>query len=159
MLNAIIRYSLRHRLLFIALTALVLVYGWIALKSLPVDVLPDLNKPTVNIIADAEGMAPEEVELVVTKPIYMLTDTGFEFAPKTIGTASLSFVEQPLPIKWAFTLDVNGRRVYDVANSVQPVWNDISMMDIIVRALALIGVNLQLREVENYSQLIKTQGQ
>ena len=99
------------------------------------------------------------IDLVANKPIYMLTDTGFEFAPKTIGTASLSFVEQPLPIKWAFTLDGNGRRIYDVTNSVQPVWNDISMMEIIVRALALIGVNLQLREVESYSQLIKTQGQ
>lgn len=69
MLNAIIRYSLRHRLLVVALTAFVLVYGGFALQNLPVDVLPDLNKPTVNIIADAEGMAPEEVELVVTRPI------------------------------------------------------------------------------------------
>lgn len=99
------------------------------------------------------------IDKVALKPIYMITDTGFEFAPKTIGVASLSYVQQPVAIKWAFSLDGNSRRVYDSTNSVQPVWNDISIMEIIVRALALIGVNLQLREVESYSQLIKTQGQ
>ena len=99
------------------------------------------------------------IDKVATKPIYMLTDTGFEFAPKSIGVASLSYVQQPTAIKWAFTLDVNNRRVYDASNSVQPVWNNVTIMDILVRALALIGINLQLREVESYSQLIKTQGQ
>jgi CzcA family heavy metal efflux pump len=69
MLDAIIRYSLRHRMLVLATTALVVVYGGIALQKLPVDVFPDLNRPTVNILADVEGMAPEEVEVVVTRPI------------------------------------------------------------------------------------------
>ena len=95
----------------------------------------------------------------VTKPVYMITDIGFEFAPKTLGSASLSYIQQPLDIKWGFTLDGNGRRVYDVTTSVQPVWNDVQMMEIIVRALALVGVNLQVRDVANYSQMIKTQGQ
>ena len=99
------------------------------------------------------------IDKVALKPIYMITDTGFEFAPKTIGVAYLSYVQQPTPIKWAFTLDANSRRVYDVSNSIQPVWNNVAIMEIIVRALALIGINLQLREVESYSQLIKTQGQ
>ncbi len=69
MFDSVIRFSLRHRFLVLAITALVLVYGWIALRALPIDVLPDLNRPTVNIIALAEGMAPEEVELVVTRSI------------------------------------------------------------------------------------------
>jgi hypothetical protein len=99
------------------------------------------------------------IDKVLSKPIYMINDTGFEFAPRTIGTASLSFIQQPLPITWAFTLDVNQRRVYDAVNSVQPVWNDVAILEIIVRALALVGINLQLRVVENYSQIIKTQGQ
>ena len=63
MFDSIIRFSLRNRLLVLAVTALVLVYGWIALRSLPIDVLPDLNRPTVNVLTDAHGMAPEEVEL------------------------------------------------------------------------------------------------
>ncbi len=69
MFDSVIKFSLRHRFLVLAITSLVVVYGWVALKALPIDVLPDLNRPTVNIIALAEGMAPEEVELVVTRPI------------------------------------------------------------------------------------------
>ena len=89
----------------------------------------------------------------------MINDAGFEFSPISVGTADLSYVQATIPITWGFTLDANNRRVYSASASVQPVWNDVVMLEIIVRALALIGVNLQLKEVENYSQLIKNQGQ
>jgi Cu/Ag efflux pump CusA len=69
MLNAIIRFSLNNRILVVAITCFLLVYGWVALSQLPVDVFPDLNKPTVNIVTDGHGMAPEEVEVVITRPI------------------------------------------------------------------------------------------
>lgn len=69
MLDSIIKFSLRHRMLVLASTAFIVVYGWVVLQKLPVDVFPDLNRPTVNIISDVRGMAPEEVEIVVTRPI------------------------------------------------------------------------------------------
>lgn len=69
MLDSIISFSLRNRLLVLGITAFILVYGWLALKNLPIDVLPDLNRPTVTILTEAQGMAPEEVELLISRPI------------------------------------------------------------------------------------------
>ncbi len=69
MFSAIIDWSLRQRLLVLAASVLLIVYGALSLRHLPVDVLPDLNKPTVTIMSEAEGMAPEEVEQLVTFPI------------------------------------------------------------------------------------------
>ena len=69
MFDSLIKYSLRNRLLVLSCAAFVVVYGWLALRSLPIDVFPDLNRPTVNILTDAPGMAPEEVELVISRTI------------------------------------------------------------------------------------------
>ena len=69
MFDQIIRAALNYRLLVITIAALMLAYGFQAMRSLPVDVFPDLNRPTVTIISEAEGLAPEEVETLVTFPI------------------------------------------------------------------------------------------
>ncbi len=69
MLDALIRLSLKNRTLVTGITALILVYGWLVAKNLPVDVFPDLNRPTVTVLTDGHGMAPEEVEVVLTRPI------------------------------------------------------------------------------------------
>ncbi|MBP8113754.1 MAG: efflux RND transporter permease subunit [Chitinophagaceae bacterium] len=69
MLNRLILFSLKNRMLVIAMAALLMVYGVFTLVNLQVDVLPDLNRPRVTIFLEANGMAPEEVESQVNLPV------------------------------------------------------------------------------------------
>jgi len=69
MLNGLILWSLDNRLLVLVGSALLLVSGAWTATRLPVDVFPDLTAPTVTVLAESHGMAPEEVETLVTFPI------------------------------------------------------------------------------------------
>lgn len=69
MLNNIIQYSLRNRLLVMISAVMLLIWGSYTASTMEVDVFPDLNAPTVVVMTEAQGMAPEEVERLVTFPV------------------------------------------------------------------------------------------
>ena len=69
MLNKIIYYSLHNRLVVLICSLLLMIAGTYTAFHTDVDVFPDLNAPTVVIMTEANGMAPEEVERLVTFPV------------------------------------------------------------------------------------------
>ena len=69
MIDGLIRWSLGHRAIVVALAAAFLVWGGWTATRIPLDVLPDLTAPTVTILAEAPGMDPLEIESLVTFPI------------------------------------------------------------------------------------------
>ncbi|MBE2260443.1 MAG: efflux RND transporter permease subunit, partial [Rhodobacteraceae bacterium] len=86
MFEFIIRASLKQRLIVLGVSLLLIIYGAITLRQMPVDVFPDLNKPTVTLMTEAGGMAPEEVEQLVTFPI----ESGMNGMPGVTRVRSVS---------------------------------------------------------------------
>ncbi len=68
-MNQLIRWSIDNRLLVIVASIVLVVFGAFVAKDMPVDVFPDLTAPTVTIVTEAHGLAPEEVETLVSFPI------------------------------------------------------------------------------------------
>jgi heavy-metal exporter, HME family len=93
MFTWLLDFSLKNRMMVILLSAISMVYGAYTLSKMPVDVFPDLNKPTVTIMTEAGGMASEEVEQLITFPLETAMNGlhGVE-AIRSVSSAGLSFI-------------------------------------------------------------------
>src|ERR1051326_8586689 len=89
----LIRRSLTHRIFVLCGTAVLIVVGLLQLQRVPVDVLPEIDRSTVSIITEGEGLAPEEVERRITFPLETAMSglKGVERV-RSISSSSLSIV-------------------------------------------------------------------
>ncbi|WP_297576723.1 efflux RND transporter permease subunit [uncultured Deefgea sp.] len=88
MFSWIVNQSLKNRLFIVVIAVIMLIYGGLTASKMPVDVFPDLNKPTVTIMTEAGGMAPEEVEQLVSFPL----ETALNGMPGVTRVRSVSGV-------------------------------------------------------------------
>lgn len=103
-----------------------------------------------------------QIDPVATNPVYLIQQEGFRYFPERPygeNQARMSYVRNPPSIVWGYVYDSNGVPVWNPATSQNPVWSESDCMQIIVRALMLVGVNLNFNTVIQYSNDIKNGGQ
>jgi CzcA family heavy metal efflux pump len=86
MFRILVTSSLRNRLFVLAAAIILIAYGSFILPRIPIDVFPDINRPTVTIMTEAEGLAPQEVEQLVSFP----TETAMTGMPGVVRVRSVS---------------------------------------------------------------------
>lgn len=118
MFNKIIQWSLKNRVAVLAMAGLISVLGVWSLSTMKVDVLPDINKPTVAVFAEAEGLAPEEVERLVLTPLESAV-SGAPGVERVRGTASFGLAIVNAEFGWGSDIFRNRQIIQERISRLQ----------------------------------------
>ncbi|MBK3403033.1 efflux RND transporter permease subunit [Methylorubrum populi] len=161
MFTFLVSQSVRNRLLVLAMATVLVLFGAFTATKLPVDVFPDLNKPTVTIMTEAEGYAPQEVEQLVTYPI----ETRMNGLPGVTRVRSVSGVGLSITyveFDWGTDIYRNRQQVAERLSLVQdqlprgvtPVMGPISSIMgqiLLVAVTSETATPMQVREVADFT--------
>jgi len=144
MLNAVIRFALNNRLLIVVLSLAVLLYGSYITATLPIDVFPDLDRPRVVVLTECPGMAPQDVETLVTARLEeaLLGAAGVE-AVRSKSDVSLSVID--VEFGWDTSIyrarQVVQERLATVANQLpEDVRPQLGPISSLLGQILLIGI-------------------
>ncbi len=99
------------------------------------------------------------IDPIGVNPVFLMNHEGLQFYPENTAGAKMSYVRTPPSIVWGFDYDSNDIPVWNPLTSQDPIWAETDILQILVRALQLIGVNLQLGVVLQYANEVKNTGQ
>ncbi len=160
MFNFLVTRSLQNRLLVLAVALMLTLYGASVLPRVPVDVFPDLDKPLVTLLTEAEGLAPQEVESLVTFPVEAAV-AGLPGVTRVRSTSGVGLSIVYVEFDWGSDIYRNRQQVSErlgviqsqLPRGVQPQMGPITSIMGEIMLVAVAGTSqsaMDLREIADF---------
>ena len=116
--NPLVEFSVSKRVTITMLILIVMVFGFLSFTRLPLDMLPDISYPVITVVTSYAGVAPEEVERLVTVPLEGVI-AGVNKVKKVSSTSSEGYSSISVEFEWGTDLDYAGQDIKDFISRVK----------------------------------------